>query len=112
MIKTADMSNAFDQALEGYELLRAAEQYAPRRGECGSPSYREAWLRFRQHVRTSEDLRKWRPLPRAESSSAVSILKLAIKRAMQTHGAAMAYAQLVDPRSSTLRIVAQSGFTA
>jgi hypothetical protein len=48
---------AFDQALEQRALREAAEAYATRHGEPGSPAYRAAWLRFRQRIRTLDDLR-------------------------------------------------------
>jgi hypothetical protein len=55
-----DLSNPFDDALVRRELLLAADEYASRQGERGSPAYRAAWLRFRQRIKTEEDVRRWR----------------------------------------------------
>ena len=50
------LKTAFDIALEQDELLRATEDYALRHGAVYSTEYRKAWLRFRQRIRTPEDL--------------------------------------------------------
>jgi len=52
----AEVRTAFDQALENQALGEAAEDYALHHGNPGSPEYRAAWLRFRQRVRTVDDL--------------------------------------------------------
>jgi len=56
----AAVASAFDMSLRERELRLAAEEYALRYGERGSPEFRSAWLRFRQKIRTSDDLRRWR----------------------------------------------------
>lgn len=53
-------STPFDRALEMRALREAAEAYAAKRGEPGSPSYRAAWLKFRQRFQSMEELRQWR----------------------------------------------------
>jgi hypothetical protein len=54
------LSTPFDEALEQRELREAAQAYASRYGELGTPAYREAWFRFRERIRTSDDLRRAR----------------------------------------------------
>jgi GAF domain-containing protein len=79
-------------------------------GEHGSEDYRAAWLRFRQRIRTIEDLRRWR-FSRADLDvDAVELLTEAIDHAILIDGCAMADAQLLNPGDRTLRIVAHSGF--
>ena len=41
-------------------LRQAAEAYASRHGEAGSATYRAAWLRFSQRIRSIDDLRRIR----------------------------------------------------
>lgn len=89
----------------------AAEEYASRHGEPGTAAYRAAWLRFHRGAATG-DLREERPGPPAVSSAVVRVLKAAIERAMLIDGAQKANAQLLDPNSGGLRIVAHSGFKA
>jgi anti-sigma B factor antagonist len=53
---------AFDRSLEMRELRRAGETYASRHGEPGTPTYRAAWLRFRQQIHSIADLQRLRTL--------------------------------------------------
>lgn len=62
--------SAFDRSLELRELRRAAEAYAARRGEPGSASYRDAWLRFRRRIPSIEDLQRIRTASARTTSSA------------------------------------------
>lgn len=52
--------SAFDRSLELRELSRAAEDYAARHGEPGSAAYRAAWVKFRQQIRSIQDLQRLR----------------------------------------------------
>lgn len=52
--------NPFDTALERTELAQAARAYALHHGEPGSAGYRAAWLRFRRHIQSIEDLERLR----------------------------------------------------
>jgi GAF domain-containing protein len=79
-------------------------------GERGTEDYRAAWLRFRQRIRTVEDLRRWRLSRAALDGDAIELLMEVIDHAILIDGAAMADAQLLDPGDGTLRIVAHSGF--
>jgi GAF domain-containing protein len=107
------MTTPFDRSLEMGRLTVAAEEYAEGHGEPGSSAYLAAWLRFRRQVRTAEDLRDWQGGGRAAVwPDRVAALKVAIARAVLIDGAPMANAQLVDPQTGGLRIVAHSGFPA
>ena len=50
------MKTAFDIALEQNELCQANEEFALRHGAIDSAEYLKAWLRFRQLIRTIDDL--------------------------------------------------------
>jgi hypothetical protein len=52
--------SAFDQALSFRMLREAADDYASRHGRHGSAEYRAAWLRFRQRVKSLDDLQRIR----------------------------------------------------
>lgn len=54
------MPTPFDNALANTDLCAAAIDYARRRAAPGTPEYHAAWLKFRQIIRTTEDLRRWR----------------------------------------------------
>ncbi|HET8977585.1 MAG TPA: hypothetical protein VFN87_05455 [Solirubrobacteraceae bacterium] len=54
------MQTPFDTALQFSDLRDAAEEYALTHGSPGTAEYLAAWIRFRQRVRTGEDLRRWR----------------------------------------------------
>lgn len=100
----------FDRALEELELSSAAEAYSLRHGEPGTPAYWAARRRFRQQVRTSDDLQTWRAESAGMKVDVVDVLNTAIERALMLDTAAMANAQLVDAQSGGLRITAHSGF--
>jgi hypothetical protein len=51
------VSTPFDDALAAQALSDAADAYARRRGNPGTPEYREAWMRFRERIKTIADLR-------------------------------------------------------
>jgi anti-anti-sigma factor len=104
------MSSPFDRALETRVLMAAAREFASRHGEPGSPAYRAAWLRFRQQPTSTEGPQARRGQPRALDRDWIAVLRVAIERAMLIDGASMANAQVVDPRTRGLRIVAHTGF--
>jgi hypothetical protein len=54
------MPTPFDTALANTDLRAAAIDYARRAAAPGTPEYHAAWLKFRQNIRTTEDLRRWR----------------------------------------------------
>lgn len=105
------MGSAFDDALEYRALIAAAHTYALSHGRPGTPAYSAARRRFRLQVRTPEELRAWRQLPRFLSHDCVRVLNRAIERAMEIDGAPMANAQILDAEHETLRIVAQAGLS-
>jgi hypothetical protein len=53
------LSGPFDRALAQQALRVAADTYAVRFGTPRSAAYRAAWLKFRQRIRTLEDLHRW-----------------------------------------------------
>lgn len=59
----------FDRSLELRELRDAAAAYASRHGEPGSAAYRSAWLRFRRHVKSLEDLQRLRDAARRKPAA-------------------------------------------
>lgn len=69
MERVADVQSPFDSALQIHDLRDAAEEYALRHGHPGTPEYRAAWIRFRQHIRTADDLRRWRLAQARRSAS-------------------------------------------
>jgi GAF domain len=116
------VNSPFDRALETGELHSAAQEFALQHGEPGTLEYRSAWIRFRQRVRTRDELTTRRSSPtlvrRARSedekrdSLVREVLNAAIERAMRIDGAATATAQFVEPHSHALRLVAHQGFSA
>ena len=52
------MSSAFDDALTAVDLYNAATAYALDCGIPGTTEYRAAWLKFRGHIKTTEDLQE------------------------------------------------------
>lgn len=58
--ETSGKPNAFDQAISLQLLRQAADDYASRHGPRGSSAYRAAWLRFRQHIHSIDDLHRMR----------------------------------------------------
>ena len=52
--------NPFDQAVSLRILSEAADDYASRYGQRGSSPYRVAWLRFRRHIQSIDDLHRMR----------------------------------------------------
>ena len=104
------MNGPFDRALKTRDLIAAAQEFALRHGEPGSPAYRDAWLRFRRRGAFPEGPQPRPPDAPAVAREAIAVLKLAIERAMLIDGASMANAQIVDARTRGLRIAAHSGF--
>lgn len=105
------MSTPFDRSLEARELMAAADEYASRKGEAGSPGYRAAWLEFRQRLSVTDGNQSQASAPTdAVSVDAIAVLNAAIERAMLVDGASMATAQIFDPGVGALRLVASSGF--
>lgn len=105
------MSTPFDRSLEARELMAAADEYASRQGEVGSPGYRAAWLEFRQRLSVTEGIRDQLSAPAvALNVDVVGVLNAAIERAMLVDGASMATAQIFDPGVGALRLVAHHGF--
>jgi GAF domain-containing protein len=90
--------------------MAAADAFALRHGEPGSPAYRTAWLQARRQTPSAEDPQTRRGHPPTRDRRSIAVLRLAIERAMLIDGASMANAQIVDPRTRDLRIVAHSGF--
>jgi hypothetical protein len=58
----------FDRSLELHDLDEAADEYALRHGEPGSATYMGAWVRFRQRIKTAEDLRDMRATARRRAA--------------------------------------------
>jgi hypothetical protein len=52
--------SAFDRALSLHVLHNAAIDYAARRGQPGSAAYRAAWMTFRTHIQSIDDLERMR----------------------------------------------------
>jgi hypothetical protein len=105
------MSTPFDRSLEARELMVAADEYASRQGDVGSPGYRAAWLEFRQRPFVTEGVQDRLSAPAAAVNvDAVGVLNAAIERAMLVDGASMATAQIFDPGVGALRLVAHHGF--
>lgn len=133
MLVRRSMSTGFDRALAQRDLRQAARAYALEYGGRHTGSYRTAWLEFRRLIRTTEDLRRWRAAvaltgpERAMQAEFASDFALALKgsvlddvcgvladtvaHALGAARAAMADAQLLDPRTGGLRLIAHSGFS-
>jgi GAF domain-containing protein len=106
-----DMSSPFDRALESRRRITAAEDFALQHGEPGSREYRAAWLRARQQGDFADAGRRSAGTPSAVDD-ATAVLKVAVQRAMLVDGAEMGNAQVFDPETESLRIVAHSGLPA
>jgi hypothetical protein len=79
---------AFDRSLELRELRRAAEDFAARHGEPGSAAYRAAWLKFRQQIRSIEDLERLRAKIRRRNGVSQIAQARAAKAARQSDAVA------------------------
>jgi hypothetical protein len=106
-----DSSSPFDRALERRRRIAAADAFALQHGEPGSLAYSAAWLQARRRDHSEDAREPSRGEPPAVDD-VTAVLRVAMERAMLVDGAAMGNAQVLDPQTESLRIVAHTGLPA